>query len=209
MDCGNARVEISSCLDGESDEERRRALDAHLERCPDCRRYATIAGTIHRRVRLGAAQPVPPDLTAGVLAAIGHDGHDARTAGLRVGLAAVGAVQVMLAVPALFLGDDASLPTHTARHVGSFAFALGIALLVAAWQPRRVGGILPLIATLVACLFVSSVIDVLAGNTGVWAELGAHATEFVGLGLVWFLALHAGQAGSLLARLHLPRGAHP
>jgi len=127
---------------------------------------------------------------------------------LRLGLAVIGLIQVLIALPALVLGDDADLPAHTARHLGSFAVALGIGFLVAAWQPRRVGGILPLTAVLVACLLVSSAIDVVAADTALGAELGAHATEIVGLGLLWLLARDTGQVGSLTARFRSGRHAH-
>ncbi len=80
--------------------------------------------------------------------------------------------------------------------------------LIAAWQPRRVGGILPLTAVLVLCLLVSSAIDVAAGDTGLGAEVGGHATEIVGLGLLWLLARDTGQVGSLTARFRSRGHAH-
>lgn len=208
MDCGAARIEISARLDGESSAAAGEALDGHLRRCPVCRAYAAEAASVHRAVRLRAAAPVPSDLTAGVLAAIGDDAAAPRVGGLRLGLAIIGAIQVLIALPALVLGDDANLPAHTARHLGSFAVALGIGFLVAAWQPRRVGGILPLTAVLVACLLASSAIDVAVGDTSLGSELGGHATEIVGLGLLWLLARDTGQVASLRARVRSDRHAH-
>jgi len=208
MDCGDARIELSARLDGESTDAASDALDAHLQGCPPCRAYAAEVTAVHRSVRLRAAEPVPPDLTAGILAAIGDEPAAPRVGSLRLGLAVIGVVQVLVALPALVLGDDANLPAHTARHLGSFAVALGIGFLVAAWQPRRVGGILPLTAVLVLCLLVSSAIDVVAGDTGLGSELGGHATEIVGLGLLWLLARDTGQVGSLTARLRSRGHAH-
>ena len=211
MDCGDARTDISAGLDGELTEPAGIALDAHLSSCPGCRAYAAELAAVHRTVRLRAAEAVPPDLTAGVLAAIGDDTRDVadgRVGSLRLGLAIVGVIQVLIALPALVLGDDANLPAHTARHLGSFAAALGIGFLVAAWQPRRVGGILPLTAALVTCLLVSSAIDVVAGDAGAWSEVGGHATEMVGLGLLWLLARDTGQVASLRGRLHHGGPAH-
>ena len=69
------------------------------------------------------------------------------------------------------------------------------------------GGILPLTAVLVTCLLVSSAIDLVAGDTGIGTELAGHATEIVGLGLLWLLARDTGQVGSLTARLRI-RHAH-
>jgi predicted anti-sigma-YlaC factor YlaD len=208
MDCGDARIEISARLDGESLEAASAALDAHLGRCPACRAYAAEANVVHRGVRLRAAEPVPADLTAGVLAAIGEDGRDSRVGSLRLGLAVIGVIQVLLAMPALLFGDDAGLPAHTARHLGSFAVALGIGFLVAAWQPHRVGGLLSLTAALVACLLISSAIDVIAGDASASSEIGGHATEIVGLGLLWLLARDTGQVGSWSVRLRSRGPAH-
>lgn len=208
MNCGDARIEISARLDGESTAPALEALGRHLDGCPACRAYAAEVASVHRSVRLRAAEPVPDDLTAGVLAAIGDDDGASRVRGLRWGLAVIGCIQVLVAMPALLLGDDANLPAHTARHLGSFAVALGIGFLVAAWQPRRVGGILPLTAVLVACLVLSSAIDVAAGDAAFGSEVGGHATEMVGLGLLWMLARDTGQVGSLTARLRHRGHAH-
>jgi len=201
MNCGDARIEISARLDGECPTTAAEALDAHLRGCTACRGYEAEARAVHRSVRLRAAEPVPADLTAGVLSAIAADEGEGRVGSLRLGLAVIGVIQVLIALPALILGDDADLPAHTARHLGSFAVALGIGFLVAAWQPRRVGGILPLTAVLVGCLLLSSAIDLIAGDAGLGSELAAHAAEVVGLGLLWLLARDTGQVGSLTARL--------
>jgi len=208
MDCGDARIEISARLDGESPEAASAALDAHLSRCPACRAYAAEANVVHRSLRLRAAEPVPADLTARVLAAIGDDGRESRVGSLRLGLVVIGIIQILVAMPALLLGDDAGLPAHTARHLGSFAVALGIGFLVAAWQPRRVGGLLSLTAALVACLLISSAIDVIAGDASASSEIAGHATEIVGLGLLWLLARDTGQVSSLSLRLRF-RGPAP
>jgi len=212
MDCRDARSEISARLDGEADPALLAPLDEHLGGCAACRTHAAAISAAHRTVRLRAAEPVPPDLTAGVLAAIGAVDRAPRVGGLRIGLVIVGAVQVLLAVPALVFGDDAGLPTHTARHLGSFAAALGIGFLVAAWQPRRVGGIFPVVAVLSACLLASAAVDIATGVTALGAELGAHALEVVGLGLVWMLGRETGQLASVSAwiggRLADRRAAH-
>ncbi len=208
MNCGDARIEISARLDGEDTAAVTEPLDAHLRGCPACRAYETEVAAVHRSVRLRAAEPVPADLTAGVLSAIAADEGEGRVGSLRLGLAVIGVIQVLIALPALILGDDADLPAHTARHLGSFAVALGIGFLVAAWQPRRVGGILPLTAVLVGCLLVSSAIDLVAGDAALGSELAGHATEVVGLGLLWLLARDTGQVGSLTARLRSRGHAH-
>jgi predicted anti-sigma-YlaC factor YlaD len=100
----------------------------------------------------------------------------------RVGLALVALVQIALAVPALLFGSDAGLPVHTARHLGSFDAALGIGFLVIAWKPSRVPGLLPVTTALVACLFLTSIVDVASGRTAALSEL-THITELLGLAL--------------------------
>jgi predicted anti-sigma-YlaC factor YlaD len=87
----------------------------------------------------------------------------------------------------LFLGSDAGLPVHTARHLGSFDIAVAVGFLFAAWRPSRIPGLLPVVAALVACLVASSLLDVFAGNTGALGE-AHHATDFVGLAVLWLLS---------------------
>jgi predicted anti-sigma-YlaC factor YlaD len=190
MDCTDARTAISARLDGEESPSTTPALAAHLRACADCRAFEASATAMHRRLRLRPAEPVP-DLSASIVAAL-EPADDGRISGLRVGLAAVAVVQILIALPALILGDDAGLPAHTARHLGSFVVALGIGFLVAAWRPERVGGVLPLTAALVLCLLLTSGIDVASSHTDALDELGGHATELVGLGLLWLLARETG-----------------
>ena len=132
-----------------------------------------------------------PDLTDSILRAIGDEPVtvpvDDRTRFLRISLAVIAVIQLTMAVPALVLGDDAGLPTHVARHLGSFALALGVGLLVVAWKPERAAGVLPVIAALVVCLLASSLIDIVSGRAAPGAEV-SHAPELVGLVAVWLLA---------------------
>jgi len=109
-----------------------------------------------------------------------------RLAIIVVGLAVVAVVQILLAVPALVLGNDAGLPVHTARHLGSFAVALGVGFLVVAWKPNRAPGLFPLAAALVACLVLTSIVDVANGRTAALGEL-SHSTELLGLALCWLV----------------------
>jgi predicted anti-sigma-YlaC factor YlaD len=104
-----------------------------------------------------------------------------------VALAVVALVQIGVALPALLFGEDAGLPVHAAHHLGSFAVALGVGFLVAAWRPSRVAGLLPFAAALVACLVVTSAIDLASGRAAAGSEL-THATELVGLAALWLLA---------------------
>ena len=72
----------------------------------------------------------------------------------RLGLVLVGLIQLCYAIPGLVLGDDAGAPVHIAREQGSWAAALAVALLVAAWRPHHVEGLLPFVAALAVGLAV-------------------------------------------------------
>jgi predicted anti-sigma-YlaC factor YlaD len=188
MNCITARSAISARLDGEDLGVDPAAVDAHLSECPACRAFARDAAAVHRDVRLARA-PAVPDLTAPILAAIGSEGRrqPAHERALRVTLFAVALVQIVVAAPALVLGDDAGVPVHVARHIGSFDLALAVGFLFVAWRPSRALGLLPVVAALVACLVGTSVLDVLDGQAAALTET-QHVVEVAGLGAVWLLA---------------------
>jgi predicted anti-sigma-YlaC factor YlaD len=188
MRCNTARTAISARLDGEDTGVDPTDLAAHLERCAACRAFARDAAAMHRDVRLARA-PAVPDLTAPILASLRSDDrpYPSHERALRLTLALVAAVMIVAALPALVLGDDAGLPVHTARHIGSFDLALAVGFLFAAWRPSRVAGLLPVVTALVACLIGTSLLDVLDGRTGALGEV-QHAVEVVGLAAAWLLA---------------------
>jgi len=187
MDCDTAQSAISARLDGEDLGVEPVDLAGHLERCTACRAFARDAESMHREVRLARA-PSVPDLTAPILASIGSDNSSANhERALRVTLAIVAGVMIVAALPALLFGDDAGLPVHAARHIGSFDLAVAVGFLFAAWRPSRLPGLLPVVTALVACLVATSVLDVLDGSTAALTEV-QHAVEVVGLAAAWLLA---------------------
>jgi predicted anti-sigma-YlaC factor YlaD len=190
MDCERCRAAISASLDGEDPGLPEEVVLAHLDGCAECRCFASGAEALHRRARIASATPVP-DLTGAILRSIGDEPavveRDDRTDFLRLALAIVAVIQLTMAIPALVLGDDAGLPTHVARHLGSFALALGVGLLFVAWKPDRAAGLLPVVAAVVVCLVGSSVLDIVQGRAAAGGEV-SHATELVGLVAVWLLA---------------------
>jgi predicted anti-sigma-YlaC factor YlaD len=188
MDCDIARTAVSARLDGEDLGVDPVDLVGHLERCTACRAFARDADAMHREVRLARA-PSVPDLTAPILASIGSESppHATHERALRATLAIVAGVMIVAALPALLLGDDAGLPVHAARHIGSFDLALAVGFLFAAWRPSRLPGLLPVVTALVACLLATSVLDVLDGSTAALTEV-QHAVEVVGLAAAWLLA---------------------
>jgi predicted anti-sigma-YlaC factor YlaD len=189
MDCNLIRTAISARLDGEHPGLEPDDVDAHVARCPACRAFAEGAAGLHRAARLGSAPPVP-DLTPAILAFIERaeavDPTGARERVLRVVLALIAVVQLAVAVPPLVLGDDAGLPMHSARHLGSFGVALAVGFLFAAWRPERCAGLVPVAAALVACLVGTSVLDVSSGHAAALGE-AHHAAEVAGLLVIWLL----------------------
>jgi predicted anti-sigma-YlaC factor YlaD len=186
MKCSRVQTAISADLDGETLPIPREEVARHLSQCPACRQFQAAAVTLQRRTRVRPAPPVP-DLTSRVLSTITAEPRPGATQGLRLGVALIGLLQLGLSLPALLLGSDAGLPVHTARHLGSFGVALAVGLLVAAWRPERIAGLLPLATALVVCLVGSSIVNVTTGHASAAGELG-HAVEVIGLLGLWLLA---------------------
>jgi len=187
MDCERTKTAISARLDGEDMGAPAKAVRAHIGVCSECRTYEQSAASLHAQVRVAPA-PLVPDLTSRILGAIGADGGatSPHLEAWRIGLAFIAILQIGLAAPALLLGTDAGLPVHTARHLGSFAVALGVGFLFAAWRPSRVAGMFPVAAALVACLVITSVIDIASGRAAAVNEV-THVTELLGLALLWLV----------------------
>jgi predicted anti-sigma-YlaC factor YlaD len=205
MDCERTRSAISARLDGEDAGVAPEALTAHLGTCPSCRDFELQAAAMHRQVRVAPAPPVP-DLTARILSAIGASDEapaQSHVDAWRVALACIAIIQIGLAVPALFLGSDAGLPVHTARHIGSFSIALAVGFLFAAWRPSRVSGLFPVAAALVACLVITSIVDVTSGRAAAGNEV-SHVTELLGLALLWVVGRSTHQERSTTSHTVAP-----
>lgn len=187
MDCERCRTAVSARLDGEDPGAPDELVAVHLAQCAACRDFAAAAARLHRSARLAAAAEVP-DLTAQVFAAIdARQGAWSRPTLRRVGrfaLAAVGVLQLALAVPLLVVGDGVGAPHHVARELGAFDIALGVGFLIAARQPTRAFGLLPMAGVLVACLLAVAGIDLASGRTGLVAE-ARHLLAVAGVALLW------------------------
>ena len=203
MDCENYRLGISAHLDGEDVGVDDASLAWHLAHCEACRRFESEAIALTRVVRVAATES-PPDLTPTIMAAINQE----RVAkaprfdpqALRVGLIALAAVQLLLAVPVLLFGRDAA-PVHLAREIGSFDVALAVGFFFVGWRPARAYGMLPLVAAIVGCLSISTGVDLVRGSASLVNE-SPHLLEFVGLAAVWGLTkadVYTGSSGTRLA----------
>jgi predicted anti-sigma-YlaC factor YlaD len=184
MRCEDCREIVSARVDGEDRTGEWDRAREHLRGCAGCREFRAEAERLERLTRLRPVRPVP-DLTPSIVAAVAPE-HDS-TRSIRIVLAFAALLQIGLAVPGLLLGDNAQLPVHTARHLGSFDVALAVGYLWAAWRPNRaLAGVFPIAAALVACLIGTTVLDVIAGRAAPVGEL-QHATDLVGLAALWLL----------------------
>ena len=104
------------------------------------------------------------------------------------GLLAVVAVEIIVvSVPALF-GDKEATSTHAARHLGAFAVAYGVGLLVVVVRPARARTMLPVAAVLAGALVITSLVD-LAQRRIPLVDEAAHLPEVVSVVLVWLIAV--------------------
>jgi predicted anti-sigma-YlaC factor YlaD len=184
--CLPVREAVSARLDGELAHLEADEVEAHLDGCAACQRYEAALPRINRRVTVGAADAVP-DLTAPILVALAEDRAsvgDRRIHDLRVVVGLAGVVQLVLAVPVL-LGLTGPL-LHVGWDLGAFELALGAGLLLAALQPRRAAGVLPVAAVAAVVATVGGVVDLVGGQATVLAEL-THLTEVIGVLALWAL----------------------
>jgi len=104
MHCAHCREAVSATLDDEESPADRADLDAHLEHCAPCARFADEVTDLHRMVRVRVAEPVP-DLSRAILAAAGpvapRRAPEVAWGWLRYGLIVIGLTLLALAVPTL------------------------------------------------------------------------------------------------------------
>lgn len=200
MDCSDIREAISAHLDDEPAALPASAVELHVAGCAACATWTRRLDELHRHVRVQEAEPVP-DLTAAILDAAPHRQAARRSAGVlgqpvstaRWALLTVALTQLVLAVPGLVFGDTADAGVHIARELGSFDVALAVGLLVAAWQPARAWGLLPLAVALVLFVGFSTALDLADGTASGGGE-AHHLLDVAGVALLWVVAREAGGA---------------
>jgi predicted anti-sigma-YlaC factor YlaD len=228
MICADCRDALSARADDELALAETEAVDRHLGKCAACRWWAVAVDAMARWSQLAAAEAAP-DLSGSILAAVDDQadrrravagripaaaalagpGRDHRAAWLdspmgvsRLGLVLVGLVQLCYAIPGL-AGDDSGAPVHIAREQGSWMLALAFALLVAAWRPSHVEGLVPFVAALAVGLATTAVLDIAAGNTSSVREV-SHLAAIIGLGLLWAIRSMARHGGTWRDRPSVP-----
>jgi predicted anti-sigma-YlaC factor YlaD len=184
MTCERWRDAISAHADGEALGIDEQLLDAHLRRCAGCRDFATTA-PLSVTPRLATAPP--GDLPQRVVRQAAVADRASSSTIVR-GLLAVVAVEIIVvSVPAL-LGDREATSTHAARHLGAFAVAYGVGLLVVVVRPARARTMLPVAAVLAGALVITSLVD-LAQRRIPLVDEAAHLPEVVSVVLVWLIAV--------------------
>lgn len=197
MECDLVREALSARLDGEATGVADDAVDHHLETCRSCTGWSDELATLHRMVRVREAEVVP-DLSAAIVEVFAPRSAGRRRAstrrpalgehvsGARWALFIVALTQLVLAGPAL-LGDDPGATVHVARELGSFDVALAVGLLVAAWQPARAWGLLPVAAALACVMAGTAVLDLVDGRTSSFSE-AHHLLDLAGVAFLWSVA---------------------
>lgn len=182
--CASVRETLSAWLDGEDGTVSEVTATDHLATCADCRGYQVALADVGRRLRVQPAMAVP-DLSDRILVAVADRrarDYRARAARSLVGL--VGVAQLALALPLLLGLVEPDL--HLARHLGALELGIGVGLLVAALQPRRAAGVLPIAAVIATVSVVSAALEVQRGHTTLLAE-SVHLLEVAAVVGLWLL----------------------
>lgn len=183
MTCEQCREAVSARLDGEASVQEVAIAEEHLVGCVGCRSWAREAEALARQSRVSVADPVP-DLSSAVGAAAGdlrtHRRALRRRTAVRVCLAGVAVAQLAVALPQLG-GHE-----HAGNEVASWAVAAGVGMLVAAASPRRVVGMLPVLAAAAVVLALIALRDVAVGHVHLEHE-HSHGLLVAGVGLLWLL----------------------
>lgn len=204
MRCDAIRDVLSARLDGEVSEVDDDLVDAHVGSCLRCTAWSEELSVLHRMVRVREAEPVP-DLTASILGAaparrrVAPSFASEPVGTARWALFVVALTQLVLAGPALLLGEGTGATVHVARELGSFDVALAIGLLVAAWQPARAWGLLPVVAALACVMGGTAVVDVVRGTATSVGEVH-HLLDLAGVAVLWWVARDARSLPALRPR---------
>lgn len=203
MRCVDCREALSAGLDGEQEPGEQAVVDAHLAGCPECRAWQHAAAEVTRLARLslvGGPGPVegrPLDARRVATAAPGS-WRGRLAVALRVGLAALGVAQVLLALAQMAApmvdgsGPAGHMQGATAVHLihesAAWNVAVGVAFLVVALRRARPAGLVPVLTAFVAVLCLLCVDDAVAGMVTV-ARLASHLLVLVGYVVVLLLDL--------------------
>ncbi len=187
MRCAAWQEMISARADGEFAGVDGARLDAHLARCASCRAYAATTSAPLRSGRPVGAIPrvgAMPDLSGAIARRVAADDRSRARQVARWGLLVIAVQIAILAVGELAGGSGAAV--HASRHVGAFALAFAMGLLLVVIRPARAHTMLPVAAVLTAALVITAAVDLIQGRVPLVNET-RHLPEVVGLVLLWTL----------------------
>lgn len=192
MRCADCRDAASARLDGEDapDGTTFAEVDLHLASCAECTAWLDGATALHRAVRVRPAEAVA-DRTDAILAAVPASIRPRPVReGVRYALFAIGLTQLVIALPALVLAEDASAPVHVAREMGAFELALAVGLLSCVWRPRLAAGLMPFAGALAGAMLLTAGIDIVQGEAVALTE-AHHVLDLIGVALLALLERRA------------------
>jgi predicted anti-sigma-YlaC factor YlaD len=199
MDCSRWREALSAMADAESADIDERLVAAHVARCPGCQSFKKTIESSPPLVRTATTEM--PDLSRSISRLNAAADRAAHWNILRIVLAVVAAQVIAFALPALVLGEEQDAATHSARHLGAFGVAYGVALLVVVVRPARARSILPVALVLAGAQVLGAIVDMASGRIPLSGE-ARHLPQIISVFLIWFLAVP-----STSARLTRIRGA--
>ncbi len=185
MSCEPWQLAISAQIDGEDPGIEPRLIEAHLDGCPECRRFQAVSEMGRRSARIQPAEEMP-DISKQMSRMNSAIDRAASLSIPRVLLALVAADVFFFAIRNL-LGDDGESAAHTGRHLGAFSFAYAVGLVVVVVRPARARTMLPVAAVLAGALLVTAVVDLLNGSVPLIGET-SHLPELLSVALIWMLA---------------------
>ena len=193
MDCSRWRDALSAMADGESADIDERLVAAHVARCPRCQSYQEMLDSSPGFVRIDAAADMP-DMSKTISKLNAAADRAAHWSILRIVLAIVAVQVIVFALPALLLGEEYGVATHSARHLGAFGVAYGVALLVVVVRPARARSILPVAMVLAGAQVLGAIVDLATGRIPLVGE-ARHLPQIISVFLIWFLAVPIDRRG--------------
>ena len=202
MDCSVWRDALSAMADGEQPDIDERLVAAHVACCADCRSYKEMIDASPGIPRI--AEPAgQPDLSKTIAKLTAAADRAAHWEILRVVLAVVAVQVIAFALPALILGEEHDTATHSARHLGAFGVAYGVALMVVVVRPARARSILPVALVLAGAQVLGAIVDLAMGRIPLVGEV-RHLPQIISVFLIWFLAVPSTRRGGAKSRPAVP-----
>lgn len=180
--CGAVREAITALINGAESSSRPGEIDEHLDSCQGCRQWEAEALALHLRGRhrtpgRGLVKP--------------SEAYEPPVR-LRYALGIVASTEIAPVIIWLVnaLGGSALDP---ARGLVAAEIAFAIACLIAALQPRRARGVLPVGVALTVLIVGSSITDVVRGMATPLGE-SHHIVELAGTAMLALLAWQVARA---------------